>query len=426
MSWIRYSWLVVLLIAIVLLIQRWPHEVKQWQLALAADEQLNGEERQALQRLQQLTEADPENLDLQLAYLEMQIDVQGDNVEWASLETIAANEALQPSQRHRLASQMHRLHRHESAYEQLQKAYRDFDKGLRVEVKADDAAKNPGSERREISAFEQVVWTNALAYAAYLSNRDLESQFVEINSVLRQTGFDDQFAIYRSQALRYVGRSEEGLQHLKLAIRNLERRLEDENQLLSERLGIWMSQAEWPSAEEPRDVRQVRSNVLEIRATLRLLYQQGWELCQDVGDDPGRKDFKNKLVLMTTGLEHTSLDLSPQAVAQQLTYIAGFLDTRGALATKIKNWRRAKSDLDAAIQAAYLARAISLETGLANSPTVVDHRVIRKLELANDHSLAVFHYHRALLLEAMQDSKAADPDLSAIRMLGHEPGPELH
>lgn len=426
MSWIKYSWLAVLLIAIVLLVQRWPHEVKQWQLALVAEEQLNGDDRQSLERLRQLTEADPENLDLQLAYLEMQIDVQGDKVAWASLETIAANEALQPMQRHRLAGQMHRLHRHASAYEQLQKAYIDFDKSLRVEAKGNDAAKNPGNERREISAYEKVMWANALAYAAYLSNRDLEIQFVEINAVLRQTGLDDQFAIYRSQALRYVGRSEEGLRYLKPAIRNLEGRLDDENELLSERLGIWMSQTEWPTAEEPRDIRQVRSNVLEIRATLRLLYQQGWELCQDVGDDASRKEFKNKLVLMTTGLEQATLDLSPQAVAQQLTYIAGFLDTRGALATKIKNWRRAKSDLDAAIQAAYLARAISLDTGLANSPTVVDHRVIRELELANDHALAVYHYHRALLLEAMQDQNAASPDLSAVQMLGQEPGPELH
>ncbi|MBL8889283.1 MAG: hypothetical protein JNL67_04850 [Planctomycetaceae bacterium] len=426
MSWLRYAWLAILLIAVALLLQRWPHEIKQWQLALAAESQLNGNGIQSLERLQRLSEADPENLDLQLACLERQIDLQLDKPAWELLSKLEANEALLPLQRQRLASQLHRMQQHESAYKQLQKAFRDFEKGLQADVKENETTKKAEKESRELTAYEKVFWTNALAYAAYLSDRDLESQFVEINLVLRQTGLDDQFAIYRSQALRYVGRSEEGLQHLRVAIRNLERRLDDENQLLSERLGIWMSQSEWPGAEEPRDVRQIRSNVLEIRSTLRHLYHQGWELCQDVGDDPGRKEYKNNLVVMTAGLEHVALDLSPQAVAQQLMYIAGFLDTRGALATKIKNWRRAKSDLDAAIQAAYLARAISLDTGLANTPTVVDHRVIRELELSSDHSLAVFHYHRALLMEAMQGRKAAYPDLSAVRTLGHDAGPELH
>jgi len=427
MSWLRFWWLGIVLVFIVLVVQRFPHEIKQWRLAWAAEQQLNGNGGEALRQMQQLAAEDPANLDLQLAYLGTMID--NDVLEEAipAARSMMGNEELKPSQRRRLASYLHRLHLHDLAFEQLQRALGDLEKSLQPLVaNPDQGADKAPPKPRELTAYDRLVWTNALAYAAYLAGQDLDIHFREINATLRQTGLEDQFAIYRSQALRVVGRSDEGLRYLKAAVRRLEQRLEEENQQLSDRLGSWMSQEKWPEAEEPTTVRQSRSNVLEIQSMLQLLYSQAAVLCDDVGDEQSRKVFNNKAIVAAIGMEQPPLDLSPQVVAQQLIHISSMLDTRGALATKTRRWKQAQADLDAAIQAAYLARAITLDTGLANSPAVVDERDVRDQELANDEALAVFHYHRALLAAALEDPIGEACDQAAVRRLGHEPGPQLH
>ncbi len=427
MSWLRFWWLGIVIVFIVLAVQRFPHEIKQWQLAWAAEQQLNGNGSAALRQMQQLAAEDPANLDLQLAHLGTMVDNGVAAEAIATARSIMANDELKPSQRRRLASQLHRLHLHDLAFEQLQRALGDLEKSLQPKpTEQDQDAEKVPTKPRELSAYDRLVWTNALAYAAYLSGQDLDVHFREINATLRQTGLEDQFAIYRSQALRVVGRSDEGLRYLKAAVRRLEQRLEEENQQLSDRLGSWMSQETWPETEEPITIRQSRSNVLEIQSMLQLLYSQAAVLSDDLGDDQSRKTFNNKAIVASIGMEQPPLDLSPQVVAQQLIYIASMLDTRGALATKTRRWKQAQADLDAAIQAAYLARAITLDTGLANSPAVVDERDIRDQELANDEALAVFHYHRALLATALKDPAAEARDQAAVRSLGHEPGPQLH
>ena len=73
-----------------------------------------------------------------------------------------------------------------------------------------------------------------------------------------------------------------------------------------------------------------------------------------------------------------------------------------------------------------IVRRESVETGLVNSPNVVDRRVIRDLEQELDHMLAAFHYHRGLLAEAQERADEVQRDHAAIRRLGFEPGPELH
>jgi hypothetical protein len=366
-------------------------------------------------------------LDLQLGYLALLVENGVAEEATSAARSLMNRDDLKPGQRQRLASSLHQLHRHDLAYQQLRQAFREFDNSLKpTPEEPSETAEKVAFKPRELSAYERLVWANALAYAAYLSDHDLDTHFREINATLRQTGMEDQFAIYRSQGLRVVGRSAEGLLHLKAAVRSLEQRLDEENLQLSERLGNWMSQEEWPASEEPAAIRQGRSNVLEIQSMLQLMYRQAAVMCDDVGDDQRRKEFNNKAIVAAIGLEQPQLDLSPQVVAQQLTYIASLLDTRGALATKTKRWKRAQADLDAAIQAAYLARAITLDTGLANSPAVVDERDIRNQEQANDEALAVFHYHRALLAAALADPEAESRDQTAVRRLGHEPGPELH
>ncbi|MDP1561533.1 MAG: hypothetical protein Q8M16_09070 [Pirellulaceae bacterium] len=426
-AWLRYWWLGILLAFIVLVVQRLPHEIKQWRLAWAAEQASNGNAATAQQQIEPLASADPENLGLQLAFIETLIENKASEQASTAAHALSANKDLKPGQRQRLAGAFHRLHLHEMAYHQLQQAYREFEESRnpKTEVRDQDVDKE-AAKPVELSAYERLVWTNSLAYAAYLSDRDLDSRWREINTTLRQTGLEDQFAIYRSHSLRIVGRSEEGLAIIRAAVRSLEQRFAEENQQLSERLGHWMSQPKWPDAEEPAALRQVRSNVLEIQSMLRLLYGQAAILSQDVDDDLGRREFSNKAIRATIGLDHTELDLSPQVVAQQLLQIASYLDTRGALATKTRRWKRAQTDLNAAIQAAYLARAITLDSGLANSPAIVDVRSIRQQEATFDEALAVFHYHRAMLAEAQSDSDAAVRDLAAVRRLGHEPGPELH
>lgn len=410
-----------------LVVQRLPHEIQQWRLAWVAELQANGNGSAALQQLQRLADKDPENLGLQLAYLETLIENGGTDAAKVAIQNIMSNDELKPGQRQRVAHLLHRVQLHELAYQQLQQAQRDFEVSLKSMAEAEkQATAEAAASPVEPSAYERLLWTNSLAYAAYLSDRDLDANWRDINSTLRLTGLEDQFAIYRSHALRIVGRSSEGLSLVRAAILNLEQRFAEENQQLSDRLGTWMSQPKWLDAQEPPDVRQVRSNVLEIQSMLRLLYGQAALLCQDVGDDLGRREFNNKAIRSTIGLDHPQLDLSPQVVAQQLLQIASYLDTRGALATKTRRWKRAQTDLDAAIQAAYLARAITLDTGLANSPAIVDRRSIRQQETDLDEALAVFHYHRALLAEALNEPTAAARDLAAVRQLGHEPGPELH
>lgn len=425
--WLRYWWLGILLAFILLVVQRLPHEIKQWRLAWVAELQANGNGAAAVQQLQQLAAKDPENLGLQLAYLETLLENGGTEVAKVAIQNIVSNDELKPGQRQRLAHLLHRLQLHDLAYKQLQQAQRDFEGSLKPAIEAKEQAPKEAAARPiELTAYDRLLWSNSLAYAAYLSDRDLDVNWRDINSTLRLTGLEDQFAIYRSHALRIVGRSAEGLSLVRAAIRSLEQRFAEENQQLSDRLGVWMSQPKWPETEEPPDVRQVRSNVLEIQSMLRLLYGHAALLCQDVGDDLGRREFNNKAIKATIGLDHPQLDLSPQVVAQQLLQIASYLDTRGALATKTRRWKRAQVDLDAAIQAAYLARAITLDTGLANSPTIVDRRSIRQQEADLDQALAIFHHHRALLAEAINEPAAAARDLAAVRRLGHEPGPKLH
>lgn len=426
-NWLQYWWLGILLAFVGLVLQRLPHEIKQWRLAWAAEQEANGDFAAAAKQLELLVVADPENLGLRIAYSEALIQSGDLDLARTTIHALAENQSLRPGQRQRLAYALHRLHLHDLAYQQLQQAGRDLEQIKNPKpANTDPPDAEQAASPVEMNAYERLVWVNSLAYAAYLADRDLDANWREIQATLQQTGLEDQFAIYRSQALRIVGRSDEGLAHVRVAIRSLEQRFEDENRQLSDRLGFWMSQPTWPEAEEPAAVRQVRSNLIEIQSTLRLLYGHAAMLCQDVADDLGRREFNNKAINATVGLDHPQLDLAPQVVAQQLLQVASYLDTRGALATKTRRWRRAQADLDAAIQAAYLARALTLETGLANSPSIVDVRSIRQQEVATDEALAIFHYHRALLAEAQGDGVAAALDFAAVRRLGQEPGPQLH
>jgi hypothetical protein len=302
-------------------------------------------------------------------------------------QALLQTEPLAPEIRQTLSGLLQLAGRHTAAYEQMQQAFRDTERQLRE-------AKERGEGVGKMSPGERVGWVNRLAYAAYLADRDLQARWLELTEVLSQNSLEDQFALYRSQALRVVGRSAQALAVVTQALQRLEQRLEDEEQELERTLGLWLSQPKWPPDTEPELVRFRRNNVLEIRLMLRLLYEQATVISQDLEDDAAQQRYQELAAAIHSNFERFALDLSDSAVARQLLSIAAYLDTRGSLATKLGRWQPAQSDLDTSIEACYLARAISVETGLINAPNInagTQRRALRNGLTRPLHTLVLDH-----------------------------------
>lgn len=401
------------------LIFNWTAEQKKWAIAWAEDVRLSAPPASAAETWQKLQARYPDDPEIRVNLVKVLLEAG----ELAAAEThwqaLLQAESLSPKIRQALSGLLHVAGRHGDAYKQMQQALTDAEQKLRE-------AKEQGEGDGRMSASERVGWTNRLAYGAYLADRDLEPRWRELTEVLRQNSLEDQFALYRSQALRIVGRSQQALAVVTQTLQRLEQRLEYEEKDLEMAVGFWLSQPSWPPDTEPVLLRFKRNNMLEMRLMLSVLYKQALAIGQDLSDDAVLQRYEPLALAIQGDIDHFSFDLSVAAVARQLTSIAAYLDTRGSLATKLGLWTQAQTDLDASIEACYLARAISAETGLVNSPNVVDRRVIRVLERELDQMLAAFHFHRALLAEAQEQEESAERDYAAIRRLGWEPGPELH
>jgi tetratricopeptide (TPR) repeat protein len=417
----KNGWLVGLLLGLLVsgLIFNWTAEQKKWAIAWAEDVRLSAPSAQAAEAWRQLQARYPDDPTIEVKLIEVLLaagEVTAAETHWQALLQV---ESLSPEIRQTLSGLLHVAGRHEEAYEQMKQAWADAERRLRE-------AKEQGKNDVRMSAGERVGWANRLAYGAYLADQDLESRWRELTEVLRQNSLEDQFALYRSQALRMVGRSQQALAVVTQTLQRLEQRLENEEKDLELAVGMWLSQPSWPPDTEPVLLRFKRNNMLEMRLMLRVLYRQALAIGQDLRDDAVRQRYESQALAFQGDVDHFSFDLSVTAVARQLVSIAAYLDTRGSLATKLGRWADAQADLDASIEACYLARAISAETGLVNSPNVVDARVIRVLERELDQMLAAFHFHRALLAEAQEQTESAERDYAAIRRLGWEPGPDLH
>jgi hypothetical protein len=401
------------------LIFNWTSEQKKWAIAWAEDVRLSVSPAQATEAWRQLQARYPDDPEIRLKLVEVLLAAGETTAAETQWQALMQGESLSPEIRQGLSGLLNVAGRHTEAYEQMKQAWADAERRL-IEVK------EQGKGEGKLSAGERVGWANRLAYGAYLADEDLELRWRELTEVLRQNSLEDQFALYRSQALRIVGRSQQALAVVTQTLQRLEQRLEHEEKDLELAVGLWLSQPSWPPENEPGLLRFKRNNMLEMRLMLRVLYKQALAIGEDLRDDAVLQRYEPLVLAIQADTDHFLFDLSVTAVARQLISIAAYLDTRGALATKLGRWKQAQEDLDASIEACYLARAISAETGLVNSPNVVDARVIRVLERELDQMLAAFHFHRALLAEAQQQSESAERDYAAIRRLGWEPGPDLH
>lgn len=416
------TWLIVGLLGgviVSLLIVNGSSERKKWAIAWAREVRLRAQPPEVLETWRQLQARYPDDHEIHVNLVEAFLTAGQPAEAEQHWQVLLSVESLSPELRSQLSGSLQVAGRHQEAYDQVQRAMQDRERELRE-------AKERGKGTGRMSTGERVSWVNRLAYSAYLADRDLESRWRELSLVLLQNSLVDQFALYRSQAWRIVGRSREARQVVEGTLRDLEQRLKFEEQGLERLVGIWLSQPQWPPETEPELLRFKRNNLLEMRLMLRLLYEQASSIGQDLGDVELGQGYQDLARAIHGNPDGFSLDMSAPAIARQLVSLATYLDTRGSLATKLQRWREAQADLDASIEAMYLARAISVETGLVNSPNVVDRRVIRDLEQELDQMLAAFHYHRGLLAEAQGRAEETQRDHAAIRRLGFEPGPELH
>ncbi len=396
-----------------------PREAKLWRLAQAREARLNHNLDWALNALERLVAGHPDDRALRIEYLETLIEAGKTTEAIPLLAALAEEEGLNYREWLAIASLYDMLRDHTQAYRLLQKAFSQAEAFLEEESKKQDRQLKYSTQKR-------LFWENNLAYFAYLADEDLEVRWQKLENLLKNQSVEDQFSLYRSQALRMVGRSEEAGQVVQQAIKPLSDRLQRAEKDLQQFVGFWMSEGQWPPAEEPAALSIRRNNVIEIRTMLRVLYQQAAAISVDLADVDGEGHFLQLATATHIGSNGPQFDLSAQVVARQLLEISTYLDTRGSLATKLQYWSRAQADLDAAIQASYLARAISQGIGLHNSPNLVD---VRRIRLANQRSLealAIFHYHRALLAETRGNADLAEADFQATQRLGWEPGAELN
>ena len=116
------------------------------------------------------------------------------------------------------------------------------------------------------------------------------------------------------------------------------------------------------------------------------------------------------------------------------------LDTRGYLYYRNGSFDKARYDLDKAVDEAesyyaQVSREFESDKGdppppIKNEPTLrrqfLDLRKLRRFRQEMAELVAVTRYHRALALEGLDETEAAERDLKRVRELGFEPGPDLY
>jgi tetratricopeptide (TPR) repeat protein len=422
MSYWRKNWILGIICGSCLLaaIFWWgPAERKQWILALAHEARLNENYDLAVECFSRLIAEDPTDLDARLQRAATWIEAQETTPAAEALTAILDTHELSIPQRVEASRLLGLLQQHSAAYQQLQLAYQHMQEQIRQQ-------ETETNRPLDLSAQDKLLWANNLGYYAYLADVDLAERFQELDNQLSQNSVDDQVALYRAQALRVVGRSAEGRQIVESAARRLAQRLQQEEADLQDGVGRWLMTPDWPATGEPLTIRHRRSSVMEMRLMLRILWEHAAQLSADLQDEAQQREYLARAAATRISRDHVQFDLSPQMVAQQLVMFATYLDTRGSLASKLEKWPQAEADLDAAIQANYLAQAITWDVGLQNTPTLVDIRQLRQVEFQARRALAIYHYHRGQLRANRGDTAANQQDWQAVERLGFQPGPDLH
>jgi len=388
-----------------------PNERQQWSLAAAREARLNRDWDRALALLEDLVQRHPD--DPLLALEQVEVLAASGRVPEGRDRLRDFRQVVQYDYpvHEKVASVLHQLGQHDLAYEEMVAAHRHYQEK---------------AEAESLRNARQLEWANGLAYFAYLAEQDEMTRWRDLDQAILRTSSEEAFALYRSQALRMVGRSEQALEVVRQAGGRLASSTQRVDARLKRRISDWMAQPDWPPDQEPEWLSIERTSLAERRLILGWLYEQAEEICQDLGDWEAMAEFRSWGRGSREIPLRSRLDFAPQSVAMRLLTYAAYVDTRGVLATRLGELKSARQDLDNVIEAVDLARAITQEIGLANSPTLIDVRKIRQREESVVHELAIYHYHRMLLAEAMGDPVQAELDRQAVLDLGRQPGPGLY
>jgi len=390
----------------------------RWRLAAAQEAVLGENLDQAKSILESIIQQQPEDFTAKAELLEV-LAKQG--LREACLQKLEdyQNEApLTVAWLATKASVFHELGMHKEAYQSLVEELE-----LNVKQRNDQPADadQPSNQLRE----RQIMRINNLAYFSYLANADMEVRYRQINDVLVNHDIEDEFVVYRSEALRLVGRPAEALAIVERSRSRSANALEQREQELKVKITRWMSSRDWPE-DEPLWLREERKLLGQKRYMLALLCEQAYEICRDLDDEPGRTKYQSMAKATGVMFARRTEDLSPQTVCGYLLNYGGVIDTRGVLATKLRRWRQAEEDLNAMVQVSRLVDALSSVVQLSNVPQLVDTREINLRQQSIARSKAMYFYHRSLLYQVKRMSVEAELDLSIVREMGFEPSEQLY
>lgn len=392
-------------------------ERAQWSAAQAVREYRNGETEQAIQRL---TEASQDSkdpiLDLRLArwLKETGEYVQAlERVEFFLTEMVEAdrhnNEAyLMRDAAHLRAECLFLLDRKRAALESV--------------LEFAQATKSEESE-----SFNR---KNQTAYFRALCGRELKQAESDINSVIFELGgggfeypvsFPTQVGMAIGLLSRYTDQREEALELISERLELLEGTQDFREQTQEQ---LYRLLKKYLPLDMPlyKLVNRAREQANRLENDLVVLRSVKALLLDDLGQDEQSQLERSKVARLGYDASEiiATLPTDFQCVPM-LSRGATFLDTRGFVRFANGRYSLGLEDMNLAIGAIRVLRK-SFGTPLQNTTDMLNLDQMQREIVRHD---AVMHYHRMLILEAMNESERADADRATIKELGFEPDRRL-
>lgn len=405
----RYFYLLPILILLAWFL---PNEFYKWRLAWAQVQLADGNVPTARKQLEALSEEQPGDLAVQLTRLQALVES----------EDLDATETFLTQLNSRFANDAQVQLARANAYHELglhQKSYR-----ARVEL-YEAKIKKLLSNEADSESWSLLV-LNSLAYSSFLANEDTDVWYDQLRKNLNATE-DALFAIYLSEGFRLVQQPRMAADTILAQLDHLENVERQQEARWRQELRIWMSDRNWP-IEEPPSLAMQRQNLTNLRELMGRLGQQGWHVLEGTNYDDFRqyRERFDKPRYKSNRIAQSVMDLSPMAVCRQLDHYSQIYDTRGSLAMQIGDMEQAQRDLNQSVLAVELLRSLAKDAGYWESFEIVDIQTINKHRAASRHGFAVIYYHRAQLLERLQQHEAAQRDLKQIADLGFQADDQLY
>jgi tetratricopeptide (TPR) repeat protein len=263
-----------------------------------------------------------------------------------------------------------------------------------------------------ISEFPREVakWYAAAAMEKYLDGDLPAALQVMDQAIARDAANANHFRLrgqWRREAMDYEGSLADCSRAVELAPQDLQNYLERTQAL--QHLGRHREAVDdWNHVIEMSESRATRlTKLLGAEAAIAQLYN-GRAYARALGNvelDEGLKDVQRAI----------------DVVGRHPAY----LDTRGYLYCQRGDLQQARADFDAALDG-YEAIDGQLSKGMQSIKNqVVDLRKLDKDLREQKLTLAVIHYHRALLMQKLGQQKAAEDDFKRVKELGYEPNEHL-